>query len=88
MHSIVLATADSDGELEADAMTKHNVGTREEAQAARDELLRREKEYLELLDTLVTPEIAGTALVELVQVEAAAVSPTYLLTGAGLQELP
>ena len=36
----------------------------------------------------VTPEIAGTALVELVQSEAAHVAPAYLLTGAGLQKLP
>jgi 3-oxoacyl-[acyl-carrier protein] reductase len=46
------------------------------------------EEYLEELDTLVTPEIAGTALVELVQADAANVAPAYMLTGAGLQELP
>jgi 3-oxoacyl-[acyl-carrier protein] reductase len=45
------------------------------------------EEYLEQLDTLVTPEIAGTALVELVQAEPATVAPAYLLTGAGLQKL-
>ena len=37
---------------------------------------------------LVTPEIAGAALVELVQAEAATLAPGYLLTGAGLQPLP
>ena len=37
---------------------------------------------------LVTPEIAGTALVELVQADAASVEPAYLLTGGGLHQLP
>jgi NAD(P)-dependent dehydrogenase (short-subunit alcohol dehydrogenase family) len=46
------------------------------------------EEYLQQLGPLVTPEIAGTALVELVQADAATVAPAYLLTGAGLQKLP
>ena len=46
------------------------------------------EEYLESMGPLVTPEIAGTALVELVQADAAKVAPAYLLTSAGLQELP
>jgi predicted dithiol-disulfide oxidoreductase (DUF899 family) len=33
-------------------MTKHDVGTREEWQAARDELLRREKEHTRMGDEL------------------------------------
>jgi 3-oxoacyl-[acyl-carrier protein] reductase len=37
---------------------------------------------------LLTPEIAGTALVELVQADPAGLSPAYLLNGAGLQQLP
>jgi 3-oxoacyl-[acyl-carrier protein] reductase len=37
---------------------------------------------------LLTPEIAGAAIVELVQAEAADVAPGYLLNGAGLQKLP
>jgi NAD(P)-dependent dehydrogenase (short-subunit alcohol dehydrogenase family) len=45
-------------------------------------------EYLRQMGPLVTPEIAGTALVELVQADAATVAPGYLLTGTGLQELP
>ena len=45
------------------------------------------EDYLEQMGPLVTPEIAGTALVELVQTDAAAVTPGYLLTGAGLQKL-
>jgi 3-oxoacyl-[acyl-carrier protein] reductase len=37
---------------------------------------------------LLTPQIAGTALVELAQTDPATVAPAYLLNGAGLQELP
>ena len=37
---------------------------------------------------LVTPEIAGAALVQLIKEDAAKVAPAYLLTGAGLQKLP
>jgi NAD(P)-dependent dehydrogenase (short-subunit alcohol dehydrogenase family) len=47
-----------------------------------------EEDYIRQLGALVTPEIAGAALVELVQADAAAVAPAYLLTGAGLQTLP
>jgi NAD(P)-dependent dehydrogenase (short-subunit alcohol dehydrogenase family) len=36
----------------------------------------------------LTPEIAGSALVELVRADVTTVAPAYLLTGAGLQELP
>jgi 3-oxoacyl-[acyl-carrier protein] reductase len=46
------------------------------------------EEYLEDQHPLVTPEIAGTALVELVQADAADVAPGYRLSGAGLQKLP
>ena len=45
-------------------------------------------EYLEQLGSLVTPQIAGTALVDLVRADAADVAPSYLLTGDGLQKLP
>jgi 3-oxoacyl-[acyl-carrier protein] reductase len=37
---------------------------------------------------LLTPEIAGTAVVKLVQADAATVAPAYVLNGAGLQKLP
>ena len=37
---------------------------------------------------LLTPEIAGAALVELVRSDPAALAPAYLLNGAGLQKLP
>jgi NAD(P)-dependent dehydrogenase (short-subunit alcohol dehydrogenase family) len=46
------------------------------------------EEYLEQQGPLVTPEIAGTALVELIRADAATVAPGYRLTGAGLQKLP
>jgi NAD(P)-dependent dehydrogenase (short-subunit alcohol dehydrogenase family) len=46
------------------------------------------EEHVEQIGPLVTPEIAGAALVELVQADAATVAPGYTLTGAGLQELP
>jgi 3-oxoacyl-[acyl-carrier protein] reductase len=46
------------------------------------------EEYLEQQGSLVTPEIAGSALVELVQADVADVAPGYRLTGAGLQKLP
>jgi NAD(P)-dependent dehydrogenase (short-subunit alcohol dehydrogenase family) len=46
------------------------------------------EEHVEQLSPLVTPEIAGAAMVELVQADATTIAPTYLLTGAGLQNLP
>jgi NAD(P)-dependent dehydrogenase (short-subunit alcohol dehydrogenase family) len=45
------------------------------------------EEYLERQGPLVSPEIAGAALVELVQADAATVAPAYRLTGTGLQKL-
>jgi 3-oxoacyl-[acyl-carrier protein] reductase len=44
------------------------------------------EEYLRQQGSLVTPEIAGTALVELVRADAATIAPAYRLSGAGLQE--
>ena len=46
------------------------------------------EEHIEQLGPLVTPEVAGAALVELVRADPASVAPGYMLTGAGLQELP
>ena len=45
------------------------------------------EEFLEQQGSLVTPEIAGSALVELVQADAATVAPGYRLSGAGLLDL-
>jgi hypothetical protein len=36
---------------------------------------------------LLTPEIAGAAIVELVQAESATIAQAYVLNGAGLREL-
>ncbi len=46
------------------------------------------EEYLARFGPPLTPAIAGAAVVELARAEAAGLAPGYLLTGAGLQELP
>jgi 3-oxoacyl-[acyl-carrier protein] reductase len=46
------------------------------------------EEFLERQGSLVTPEIAGAAMVELVQADTVRVAPGYRLSGAGLEELP
>jgi 3-oxoacyl-[acyl-carrier protein] reductase len=46
------------------------------------------EEYLQEQGSLVTPEIAGSAVVELVRADAATVAPGYRLSGAGLEKLP
>jgi NAD(P)-dependent dehydrogenase (short-subunit alcohol dehydrogenase family) len=43
--------------------------------------------YLEQLGELLTPEMAGSALVDLVRADPATTAPGYLLTAAGLQKL-
>lgn len=47
-----------------------------------------EEAYLEQLGQLLTPERAGSDLVELIRADPASTAPGYLLTGAGLKELP
>jgi NAD(P)-dependent dehydrogenase (short-subunit alcohol dehydrogenase family) len=49
---------------------------------------KTEEAYLEQLGEPLTPEIAGSALVDLVRADPATTAPGYLLTAAGLQELP
>jgi NAD(P)-dependent dehydrogenase (short-subunit alcohol dehydrogenase family) len=56
------------------------------AYAARSGL--SEQAYLEQLGKVLTPEQAGSALVDLVREDPATVAPGYLLTGAGLQAMP
>jgi NAD(P)-dependent dehydrogenase (short-subunit alcohol dehydrogenase family) len=46
------------------------------------------REYVRQMGEPVTPESAGSAFVELLRTQAAAVAPAYLLTGAELQPLP
>ena len=47
-----------------------------------------EQEYLKQLGEPLTPEKAGSALVDLIRADPATTAPGYLLTAAGLQELP
>jgi 3-oxoacyl-[acyl-carrier protein] reductase len=45
------------------------------------------QDFLQQQPPLVTPEVAGTALVELVRQDAANIAPAYRLSGQGLQQL-
>jgi NAD(P)-dependent dehydrogenase (short-subunit alcohol dehydrogenase family) len=47
-----------------------------------------EEAFLKQMGELLTPEMAGSAMVDLVQADPETVAPGYLLTGAGLQQLP
>ncbi len=47
-----------------------------------------EEAYLKQLGEPLTPETAGSALVDLVRDDPATTAPEYLLTAAGLQQLP
>jgi NAD(P)-dependent dehydrogenase (short-subunit alcohol dehydrogenase family) len=47
-----------------------------------------EEEFVKQMGELLTPETAGSALVDLVRADPATTAPGYLLTGAGLQKLP
>ncbi len=47
-----------------------------------------EEAYLKQMGELWTPEMAGAALVDLVRADPATAAPGYLLTAAGLQQLP
>jgi NAD(P)-dependent dehydrogenase (short-subunit alcohol dehydrogenase family) len=47
-----------------------------------------EQEYAAQLGQVLTPELAGSALVDLMRDDSAATAAGYLLTGAGLQKLP
>lgn len=47
-----------------------------------------EEEFTRQMGEVLTPETAGSALLDLVQAEPAAIAPGYLLTAAGLSKLP
>jgi NAD(P)-dependent dehydrogenase (short-subunit alcohol dehydrogenase family) len=47
-----------------------------------------EETFMRQLEDPLTPETAGSALVDLVQEDPTAIAPGYILTGAGLQKLP
>jgi hypothetical protein len=59
-------------------------GDRGEAAQIAQRLRRAAKQLGELL----TPEMAGSALVDLVRADRASTAPGYLLTGVGLQKPP
>ncbi|OBA77046.1 short-chain dehydrogenase [Mycobacterium sp. 1554424.7] len=46
-----------------------------------------EEEYVKQLGELVSPQVAGAAVVELAQADTDALAASYLLTGAGLQKI-
>lgn len=46
------------------------------------------EEYVRQFGEPLTPEVAGASVVELLRADVASVSPGYLLTGGGLQQLP
>jgi NAD(P)-dependent dehydrogenase (short-subunit alcohol dehydrogenase family) len=47
-----------------------------------------EEAFLGQLEDPLTPEVAGSVLVDLVQQDPSTIAPGYVLTGAGLQKLP
>ncbi|MCW2888317.1 MAG: short-chain dehydrogenase [Streptosporangiaceae bacterium] len=49
---------------------------------------QNEEAFVKQLGELLTPEMAGSALVDLVLADPATVAAGYVLTGAGLQKLP
>ena len=57
-----------------------------EAYAARAGVTQ--EQYMEQMGPLVTPEVVGNAVLELLRAEPTSVAAGYLLTGAGLNELP
>jgi len=57
-----------------------------EAYAARAGVTQ--EEYMQRMGPPVTPEVAGTAVLELLQTDPETVAASYLLTGAGLTKLP
>jgi NAD(P)-dependent dehydrogenase (short-subunit alcohol dehydrogenase family) len=69
-------------------MTPHGAVGRSGIRAYAARYGQTEEAYTEQLGTLLTPEIAGASLIELVQADAATLAPGYVLTGAGLQPLP
>jgi NAD(P)-dependent dehydrogenase (short-subunit alcohol dehydrogenase family) len=70
------------------AMTPFGDVGRQGVRAYAARAARTEEAYLEQLGELLTPEIAGSALVDLVRADPETSAPEYMLTGAGLDELP
>ena len=57
-----------------------------EAYAARSG--QTEEQYVQQMGQPVTPQAAGAAVLELLQADPANIAPAYLLTGAGLKDVP
>jgi hypothetical protein len=51
------------------------------------DLFINEEEYLKEMGELLSPEMAGSSLVDLVRADRASTAPGYLLTAAGLEKL-
>lgn len=51
------------------------------------DLFITEEEYLKEMGELLSPEMAGSSLVDLVPADRASTAPGYLLTAAGLEKL-
>ncbi len=49
---------------------------------------RSEQEFLDQMGELLTPEVAGSAIVDLAQADPSTIASEYLLTAAGLAKLP
>jgi NAD(P)-dependent dehydrogenase (short-subunit alcohol dehydrogenase family) len=69
-------------------MTPYGDVGRRGVRAYADRTGQTEDAYLKQLGELLTPELAGAVLVDLVRADPATVAPGYVLTGAGLQKLP
>ena len=69
-------------------MTPHGDVGRRGVRAYAARAGQTEDAYLKQLGELLTPELAGAVLVDLVRADPATVAPGYVLTGAGLRKLP
>ena len=69
-------------------MTPHGEVGRQGIRAYAARSGQTEEAFVEQMGELLTPETAGSALLDLVQADPATTVPGYLLTAAGLQALP
>lgn len=69
-------------------MTPHGEVGRQGIRAYAERDGQTEEAYLEQLGEPLTPELTGSALLELVRADPATTTPSYLLTAAGLRQLP
>jgi NAD(P)-dependent dehydrogenase (short-subunit alcohol dehydrogenase family) len=69
-------------------MTPHGAVGRSGIRAYAARSGKTEEQFVAGLGDVLTPETAGSAVVQLVQADPASVAPAYLLGAAGLKELP